>query len=224
MKCTHLLGTAVVVAVTLFVGTPSFAKGGGGHGGHGGGHAAHGGHGGHASHGGHAHTSNHSFAHHSGTTGHSGHQFGNHSFAHSYAGYHHNGYAHGWGYGGHGWGWNRGGWYGRRGWGPGYWGGWGGGYVGGTVGPSYYYSNPYTYDTSTVAYPSTASLPVAVDAPLFPPVTQTVVPSNVTEVIDPATALVPPAPADSSAVVSQGPVDDATTAAPAAEPTTPIAG
>jgi hypothetical protein len=50
------------------------------------------------------------------------------------------------------------------------------------------------------------------------------VPSNVTEVIDPVTALVPPAPADPSAVASQGPVDDATTAAPAAEPTTPIAG
>jgi hypothetical protein len=55
-------------------------------------------------------------------------------------------------------------------------------------------------------------------------VTSTVVPSNVTEVIDPATALVPPAPADSSAVVSQTPVDDATTAAPATEPTAPISG
>ena len=36
------------------------------------------------------------------------------------------------------------------------------------------------------------------------------VPSNVTEVIDPVAALVPPAPADPSAVVSQVPVDDAT--------------
>jgi hypothetical protein len=88
----------------------------------------------------------------------------------------------------------------------------------------YYYSNPYSYYSSTVGYPSTASVPATVDAPLFPPVTETVVPVNVTEVIDPATALVPPAPADPSAVASQGPVDDPTTAAPAAEPTMPIAG
>jgi hypothetical protein len=50
------------------------------------------------------------------------------------------------------------------------------------------------------------------------------VPSNVTEVIDPVTALVPPAPAEPSAVASQGPVEDATTAAPATEPTAPISG
>ncbi len=67
-------------------------------------------------------------------------------------------------------------------------------------------------------------MPATVNAPLFPPVNQTVVPGNVTEVVDPTLVMVPPAPADASDVASQVQTDDSTNPAPVAEPTTPIAG
>ena len=199
MKRSSLLGTAaVVVALTLFSATPSFAKGGGGHGGHGGGHGGHG----HGGHGGHSHGSAHhaGVAHHNGGHGHAGHNFGNHSFAHNHAGWGHgyghgwgHGYGHGWGYGGYGWGWrNRG---------LGYWGGWGPGYVGTSgVGPSYYYSNTVT-------------------DPIFPPVTTTVRPQNVTEVIEPVTSRVPPAPVAPIQIGSAQPVDDTTSGTQVPGPT-----
>jgi hypothetical protein len=56
--------------------------------------------------------------------------------------------------------------------------------------------------------------------PIFPPVTTTVRPQNVTEVIEPVTPLVPPAPVDPNQIGSAQPVDDATSGSSVPGPAT----
>jgi hypothetical protein len=59
--------------------------------------------------------------------------------------------------------------------------------------------------------------------PVFPPVSTTVTPSNVTEVIESVTPVVPPAPLVPNQILSVQSVDDPTSGTPTPEPA-PVSG